>query len=85
MSMSRDEALKVLADCPKKYLEAAAVVAETQPVEGDYAFNGEESYWEDQVDTTLASLANEFRKLGHASLIEKLTGPIKRITRRKNR
>lgn len=89
MSMAREEALSILSKAPKKLLEAAAVVAETQPIEGDWtspSIPTDDSWWEDETSNTLTSLANEFRKLANASLIEKLTLPIKRVTKRqKNR
>jgi hypothetical protein len=61
--MTRQEHLKLIASLSKEIRESIAVVIETADAQGDWNWNGEDSVYSDDIQSTLSSLANEIRVL----------------------
>lgn len=70
--MERDEALKrLILSLSEEQTKDLQTVIETAEVQGDYNWNGEDSVYEDDVNSTLRQLASEFNKFGYIITIER--------------
>lgn len=70
--MERDEALKrLILSLSEEQTKDLQTVIETAEVQGDYNWNGEDSVYEDDVNSTLRQLASEFNKFRYTITIER--------------
>ena len=70
--MERDEALKrLILSLSEEQTKDLQTVIETAEVQGDYNWNGEDSVYEDDVNSTLRQLASEFNKFRYIITIER--------------